>query len=209
MKPARRLATVALAAAALLSACGSQAGSAAVVGDQTVTVSQVDAYVTDLKAQLAAVQVTNVDEAKATSAAVQQLTRHLIFDAVAAKEGITVTQGDIDAYLHDWATTQYNGDRAAFERAGAEQGYVPAAQLPLLARDSIVSNRLVQRLRPGVTGNDALAAYTELMQPRVAALGVQVAPRFGTWNVVQLGPAANDLSAIPGAVAPVLQPPAS
>ena len=72
-----------------------------------------------------------------------------------------------------------------------------------------LANRLVQRLRPGVTGNDALAAYTELMQPRVAALGVQVAPRFGTWNVVQLGPAANDLSTIPGAVAPVLQPPAS
>jgi hypothetical protein len=215
VKPARRLAAVALAAAALLSACGSQAGAASVVGDRTITDTQVADYTRELKSQLASVKDAKYDEAGATQMAISLLTRDAMLTEVAARENITVTQGDVDTFLQQVITAGSNGDRQAFVDSVARDSAIPESAIPLAAHSQLVVNAIIQRVAPNVTDDAARSkALTDYLKPRESQIGVEVSPRFGTWNVLTIGPLPNDLSfepALPsvGGGKPVPLPPAN
>lgn len=196
----RTAAAVALAVLALTGCSVNQAGAASVVGGQVVSDSDVASYVDEVRTQLDGIKGATFDEKSATIAGLTQLTRHLILAAAAQKEGITVTQGQVDGFIENVVQTQFSGQRQALVDNLAQQSDVPESQIPAAARDQLVYNALVSKIAPGASDSTAVSdAFTKYMTPFVAQLGVQVAPRYGTWNVFSLGPVPEDLAFTPQA----------
>jgi hypothetical protein len=196
----RRTAVAVALAVLALTGCSNQAGAASVVGDQVVTDADVANVVEQTQAQLAAVKGTTFDEKSATSAALTMQTQHLILDAVAQKEGITVTQGQVDAYIKNIVDTQFSGKAQALYDTLVSQNNLPSGQLSAIVRDQLIYDALMLRIASGVTDATAKAtAFTKYMTAFVAQLGVEVAPRYGTWAVFELGPVPDDLSFVPAA----------
>jgi hypothetical protein len=195
VKPARRLAAVALVTAALLSACGSQAGSASVVGDHAISDAQVSDYTSELESQLSTIKGATFDEAKATQVGVSVLTRDALLTEVARRDGITVTQGDVDSFISEVIKGGSNGDRKAFVEGLARDSAIPESAIPAAARSQLIITAILARTAPGATDDAARnKALTDYLTPRVKAIGVEVSPRFGSWDVLSLGPVSNDLS---------------
>jgi hypothetical protein len=194
----RRTAAVVALAALALTGCSNQAGAASVVGDKVVTDADVASVVEQTQTQLTGVQGTTFDEKAATVAAVTMQTRHLILDAVAQKEGITITQGQVDQFVTGVVDSQFGGKEQGLYDSLVSQSNVPESQVPAAARDQLIYTALVSKIAPGVTDTSAQSkAFADYMTPFVAQLGVQVAARYGTWDVFALGPVPDDLSFVP------------
>jgi hypothetical protein len=194
----RRTAVVVAFAALALTGCSSQAGAASIVGGQTVTDTQVADIASEVQTEMASIQGVTFDEKAATVASLTSQTRHLILDAVAEKEGITVTEGDVDAFVQNIVDTQFSGKREALVQNLVSQSNVPASQVNRAARDQLIYNALIAKVASGATTDEAKAkAFSDYMKTFTAEIGVQVAARFGTWNVFALGPVPDDLSFVP------------
>ena len=189
---------VAFAALALTGCSASLAGAASIVGDKTVTDSQVSDVANQVQSQLTGISGATYDEKAATVASLTSQTRHLILDAVAEKEGITVTQGQVDAFVQNIVDTQFSGKREALVQNLVSQSNVPESQVSRAARDQLIYDALIAKVASGATTDDAKSqAFSDYMKTFTAEIGVEVAPRFGTWNVFALGPVPNDLSFVP------------
>jgi uncharacterized protein YcfL len=194
----RRTAAVVALAALALTGCSNQAGAASVVGDQTVTDTQVADVANEVQAQLVSIKDSTYDEKTATVASLTSQTRHLILQAVAAKEGITITQGQVDAFVKNIVDTQFAGKRQGLVDNLAAQSNIPASRIEAAAGDQMVYDALLVKIAPTATTDaEKSQAFTDYMGAFVDQVGVQVAPRFGTWNVFSLGPVPNDLSVSP------------
>ncbi len=198
-----RVRAVALAALAslLLAGCASGlAGSATVVGGVAVSDREVAASVDDLLAQVAGVEGAQpIDEETATRVTVERYTRELLFAQAAAREGITVTQAEVDDIVAQTVEGQFAGDRAAFEAALATQQAVPSSEIEAFARDFVVRTKIVEKISPS-GDTEVISRYLADLADQV---GVEVSPRFGTWDSanVSLGPVPDDLSS-PAPLAP-------
>ena len=75
-------------------------GSASVVGDQTVADSTIAQLSTEVHDQISAIPGSKMPTADVvTNASVQRATQHLMLAAAGAKEGITITQSQIDEFI--------------------------------------------------------------------------------------------------------------
>ena len=91
-----------LGACVLIAACSPvKAGAAAIVGNQRITVSTVDTQVSDLQAAGKSVSGFNLSTADQPAAVLTWLVRFAIMDQVAADNGISVTQAQVQAGLAD------------------------------------------------------------------------------------------------------------
>ncbi len=203
----RRLAVSAavFAIGMLLSACGSNseampAGAASVVGTQTVTESQVSDTVNEVLAQIALDKAAKVPtEGAVTLAVVQRSTQHLLFGEAASREGIVITQSQIDDFIASYVTQQFKGDRKALDSALASGNFVPSSQVNDAASDQLVYGALLKKIAPQAASQaDVATAVKGYFEPLSKELNVRVAPRYGTWTGFTLGPVANDLASSPG-----------
>ncbi len=194
----RTAAAVALAALALTGCSAAKAGAASIVGDQSVTDTQVADVADEVQAQVATVQGATFDEKTATIASLTSQTRHLILQAAAAKEGITVTQGQVDAFVQNIIDTQFAGKRQGLLDNLAAQASIPESRIDEAASDQLVYEAILAKIAPTATTDTAKSeALAKYMGVFVKEIGVEVAPRFGTWNVFSLGPLPDDLSVAP------------
>lgn len=201
--PRRRIARAAGAAVlvALLAACGSDlAGNAVSAGPTTVSDAQLSAMVTELEDQLKALkqQSPTFDEGTATGANVDRLMRSALLDQAAAREGIEVTQGEVDTLLQQVAQANFGGDMKQVLAALAEQQNVPASQVPSFARSYLVQQKLGVKLAPKAEPVDQQKAVVAYLDTLATELDAQVAPRFGVWNAktASLIPVPDDLSVL-------------
>jgi hypothetical protein len=191
-------------AAVLLSGCASSlAGSATVVGGVAVSDRDIAVAVDELLAQVAGVEGAQpIDEATATRVTVERYTRSLLFAEAAAREGITVTQAEVDEIVAQTVEGQFGGDRVAFENALATQQAVPASEVGEFARDFVLRTKVVEKVAP--TGDtEVISEYLVRLSDEI---GVEVSPRFGTWDAanVSVGAVPDDLSTpAPAAPQPV------
>ncbi|MEV0176520.1 SurA N-terminal domain-containing protein [Streptomyces sp. NPDC050803] len=180
------LLSAAIAAAPLLTACGNDAhpGAAAVVGDQRITVSQLENRVNEVRAaQRAAVQ----DEAQYAQAIARtgSLTRDtlhgMVLDRVlhraAQDAGVTVTRKEIQQMRT--GLEQQAGGAKALETAWLQEYGVAPERLEENLRLQLEAQKLA-----AVLGTDtSRPEFWKALSDASKELGVDLNPRYGTWDV--------------------------
>jgi hypothetical protein len=197
---------IAIAAAAgivalALAGCANQAGVASQVGSTSITDRHVADVVAQVQAQNDKIAGSSFDEKSTTANVVKFLTQAAILDQVAAREGITVNQGDVDKAISD-SSAQLGGTRDGVAKYVFSQYGLPSEQLDAFIRANLIYADLVAKIAPGVTDTTKQsAAFQDYMTTFEAEVGVDISPRFGTWKGFTLGPVPDDLSVVPGASA--------
>ncbi|WP_081238818.1 SurA N-terminal domain-containing protein [Streptomyces viridosporus] len=181
------LLTAAIAAAApLLTACGNDAhpGAAAVVGDQRITVSQLEDRVSEVRAaQRAAVpDEAQYAQAIARTGSLTRDTLHgMVLDRVlqhAARDaGVSVTPREIQQMRS--GLEEQAGGTEALEAAWLQQYGVPPQRLDENLRLQLEAQKLAERLGTETGRPEFWAALSEAGKD----LGVDLNPRYGTWDV--------------------------
>lgn len=195
-RPLRRstLAAGLLLAAVALGACGPVlAGTAAVVGSERITVAQLEREVGQLSAErtrlgLPAATPGQLLRGRLLTDILQQLVAQ-----AAAGKGITVTQGEVDAFLA--RQKQQLGGEAGLARWLA-QNDVPVSAMGDFLRAQVQSGKLVDQAVPGASTQARQQAFEQIVISTSERLGVRVSPRFGSWEPRAGGlvPAPADLS---------------
>jgi len=184
----KRWMPVVVAAGIALSACGpTLSGSAAVVGDQRLTDSELAETTSQLTEGLGIPDSPQVSQAVLSRWIVTELV-----DELAARKGIGVTKGEIDSAIADEAKRA--GGQQALEQSALEAGVVPE-----MIPDVIRTTLLIEAMTKGtITGDDPTGQTGLLTQVQQLSdeLDPQVSPRFGTWDAEQLavGALPDDLS---------------
>ena len=195
-RPAALVAIPLLAGLALAACSTPTAGTAASVGGTTITVSELSTTVDELKTQVTALQGASWDDEKATSRVLTDNVTYLLLDEAARRQGITVTQGEIDKLINDAVAANAGGDRAKFVENLAASG-TPESQIPQAARAVLIKTELEKKLAPGETDAVKVDAAVKAYLTEIADdLGVDIALRFGKWDTETAGLAdpPNDLS---------------
>lgn len=150
----RRTALLAAAAIAVpgLAACGSgqasHAGSAATVGSDRITTTQLsDRVVESLKEPTAKEQISK-DRASFERRVLTLLIDDRLINQAAAKQGVTVTDGEVEAKLKEFATRA--GGVAALAKQGAAAG-IPQSALKGYVRDLVLADKLGDKLTASQT----------------------------------------------------------
>ncbi|GHD34261.1 SurA N-terminal domain-containing protein [Streptomyces galbus] len=175
-----------IAAGPLLTACGNDAhpGAAAVVGDQRITVSQLQGRVDEVReAQRAAVRDdTQYAQAVAQTGTLARDTLHgMVLDRVlerAARDaGVTVSRGEVQRMRS--GLEQQAGGAKALETAWLQQYGVPPQRLDDNLRLQLQAQKLAQKLGTDTSRPEFWSALSKASKD----LGVDLNPRYGTWDV--------------------------
>ncbi|WP_226486469.1 SurA N-terminal domain-containing protein [Streptomyces parvulus] len=179
--------TAAIAAAApLLTACAGDAhpGAAAVVGDQRITVSQLENRVDEVRAaQRAAVpDDTQYQQVVARTGTLTRDTLHgMVLDQVlhraAQDAGVTVTRKETQAMRA--GLQEQAGGAKQLETAWLQQYGVAPARLDENLRLQLEAQKLAESL-----GTDtSRPEFWQALSKASAKLDVDLNPRYGTWDV--------------------------
>lgn len=160
----------------LMTACGPlKAGSAAIVGDSALSeqeLADIATEVADIVKNSDAAQTLPADQVNVSI--VGLWVDEELVETLAASEGASVSQGDVDRFLERF------DDQA---RAGiAVQAAIPPSQLERAARNVLLRQQLGQRLAPDGDEQAQAAAVAEALVQTADRLHVTINPRFGSWN---------------------------
>ena len=184
---------VLVAATLVLSACAStpSGGAAATVGDRTISnttlVDQVEAV------QSAKLGVSGAPDAALVTDILQRLVITDVVDVAAEREGVVVTQGQVDQALSE-AETQLGGPGSLIQ--AFLESNVPQDAIDDQIRLSVQVDQLGKKLAPQGQPQDQQTAVFTCVVELSKALSTQVSPRYGTWvaDQLQVGPVPSDLS---------------
>jgi regulator of replication initiation timing len=180
------LLTAALAAAPLLTACGNDAhpGAAAVVGDQRITVSQLENRVNEVRAAQRAVVSDEAQYAQAVSrtGSLTRDTLHgMVLDRVlhqaAQDAGITVSRKEIQEMRN--GLEQQAGGAKALETTWLQEYGVAPARLEENLRLQLEAQKLAAKLGTDTTQPEFWKALSEASEK----LDIDLNPRYGSWDV--------------------------
>ncbi|WNI15834.1 SurA N-terminal domain-containing protein [Actinacidiphila sp. ITFR-21] len=189
----RRRTAVSIAAAGLLlaspalTACGSgpaHAGAAAVVGDHRITVSTLQAEVTELRTEVSASPQGAQLLDSAGDLSTQMLGRLVedqVLDRALAKAHLTVTDGEVQRDRQA-ALAQFGGNEAQLDSTLLVNYGVAKSDIDHFFYRDVASGKLIQSLgyQPGSDGGNT--ALTQEVVKTADSIGVSVNPRYGTWD---------------------------
>lgn len=102
-----------------------------------------------------------------------------LMDVLAAEQGVTATQGEVDAQV-----LKYQQDvqgRAALEEVFVKMN-VPPSQIEPWVRANVLGKKLSLKLAPDQPIEQGQAALQAALAEVSARLGTQVSPRYGAWD---------------------------
>ena len=182
-----------LVLAAVLAACGNtaSAGDAAVIGSARITTDDLAATVAEVQEALG-----TTPGAPDEGLVVDILQREIITELVAQsaqREGISLTQGQIDAKRAETAAGVGGEDQLELAFLNSN---VPPSQVDEQIALSIEVEALGEKLAPGGPVEQQQGAVYAYVVALSEELDVLVSPRFGTWSNVELriGPLPTDLA---------------
>jgi SurA N-terminal domain len=182
----RVVAAVLCAAAAVpLAACSTdQIGAAAVVGDDRITVAELQDEVHDLADSLPDSTGAIGDQSAAQHAILQRMIQSELLAAVGADEGVEVSDAEVDAFIEDQVVSQApDGDIGAL----LAQNNLTETSLRAFVKDQLIATELIDRLG----GQEQLI---EALTEKADEIGVTVSPRYGTWEGVVLEQSSGSIS---------------
>ncbi|MCX5373310.1 SurA N-terminal domain-containing protein [Streptomyces sp. NBC_00015] len=179
------LLSAAIVAAPLLAACGNDAhpGAAAVVGDQRITVAQLESRVNEVRtAQRAAVtDDAQYAQAVAQTGSLARDTLHgMVLDKVlhraAEDAGITVSRREVQEMRA--GLEQQAGGAKGLETAWLQQYGIPPQRLDENLRLQLEAQKLATELGT----NTSQPAFWNALSKASKALDVDLNPRYGNWD---------------------------
>jgi hypothetical protein len=202
-------------ACAVLAACSPvKMGSAAIVGDQRITVSSLDTQVSNLQTAAkpygSQVQLTS---SQMPAAVLGWLIRFAIQDEVTASAGISLTQQQVQAGVSSInsqaqsaaASNGFSSAEAVLLSAGISPQMLPALG-QYQAQEIAYAEKVNRGTLPSTTaeGNTVTAALTKAQCTAAKSLNIQVNPQFGRLDYSQytVVPVADMLSRPAGAPSP-------
>ncbi len=175
MSPSRRTVAVVfcVVAAASLTACETnEIGAAAVVGDDRITIGELQDRVRDFTDSIPDESAAGADPAVLQQALLDRMIRHDLLEQLARDEGIEVSEADIDTFIDEQV-----------------EGPAPDGDITdLLAQSALTDNTLREAVRDVLIQQELVdelgdeEAYTEALAEKSEEIGVKVSPRYGTWN---------------------------
>jgi lambda repressor-like predicted transcriptional regulator len=209
------LTAAALAAALALTACGPiRMGAAAILSNRQISTATLTAEVSNLDTAYHAgkgkIQL-QFSASEMPQEVLSWLLRFRVQDHLAAREGITVTDAEVQGALAA-ASAQAKQSGATLKDLAVANG-LPPDQLQELGRYQAIESLLILRLNGGklptsTTPSTVLqtlsAKYDRAQCLAAKSLAIKVNPQFGRLNYTQLSviPDGNTLSALPGPPSP-------
>jgi hypothetical protein len=178
--PNLRVAMAVVATGVALTACTpAQAGSAAIVGDERISAARLDTEVREVKAALAEAKVPEAQlQTPLTHAVLIRLVTVSQFAQVGEREGITVTDGEIDAFI------ARQGGAEQVEQALLAQRTVPPSGARDYLRVVVMAEKLAGKLAGGTDEAAQQRAQAELAKA-LQNVPVTYSPRYGTFDPQQ------------------------
>ncbi|MFD9433771.1 SurA N-terminal domain-containing protein [Streptomyces sp. NPDC060002] len=179
------LLSAAIVSAPLLAACGNDAhpGAAAVVGDQRITVAQLESRVNEVRtAQRAAVtDDAQYAQAVAQTGSLARDTLHgMVLDKVlhraAEDAGVTVSRREVQEMRA--GLEQQAGGAQGLEAAWLQQYGIPPQRLDENLRLQLEAQKLATELGT----NTSQPAFWNALSKASKALDVDLNPRYGNWD---------------------------
>ncbi|GLW07309.1 hypothetical protein Misp01_24390 [Microtetraspora sp. NBRC 13810] len=177
MKTPKRLALALMVAGFALTACSSaQPGTAAIVGSDRITASRLDADVREAQAALAKDPSAQQQQSSLSlpQMALLQLVEVSRYDQLARKDGVAVTNGEVDGFI------SAQGGLPQVQRTLLGQGVAPS-----MTRDYIRAFLTAQKLlakHGGGTDEAALQRGQEQLVKDLQAIPVSYSPRYGKFD---------------------------
>lgn len=190
------LAATLAAAGLILAACSSEAGAAAVIGDERITEVQLAEQVNAvLDAQD---KPSNTVDDALVAGTLDRMIKSRLVSILAEQAGVEVPQGRVDLQLQ--AYDQQVGGRAEVEKIFLESGVAPS-QIEDVVRLNLEAELLGQAIAPGQSPEEQGGRVVEAVAVLADVVGVEVSPRYGTWSPQSIGVGAvpDDLSVPAGA----------
>jgi hypothetical protein len=209
---AARLAVVAFGGCIALAACGPvQLGSAAIVGGDRITSSTLATEVSNLNNSYHADKVRLAfPTSQMPQVVLAWLLRFRIREELAKREGITVSQGDVQRAISEISSQGKASGIPSLSALAVQNGLPPNLVNSDLGRYQAIANAFVDRLDGGKTPRSSTAqqalnqAFDRAQCMAAKNLNIKVNPQFGRFDYGQLNVVApaNTLSAPePGASA--------
>jgi SurA N-terminal domain len=181
----------ALAMLALTACEPNQPGAAAIVGDQRISETELQESVraiVDIKKETG--QQTG-DIAALTREELAERIESILVGRAAATEGLTVSEGEVSDYIS--AARSDFGDEARFRVALANSNVAPD-DLERYTEFFLLREKLANRLG-GANDPSVAQKYNQLILGIGNEAGVQISPRYGSWNPAEgIGQPKDDLS---------------
>jgi hypothetical protein len=151
-----------------------KAGSAAIVGDQRLTESQVADWVDELSTLYENnPSAQRPPDDQLSLAVVSWWLNEQLTNELANQKGVSATQSEVDQLL---GSDQQQRDTLSAQNA------IPPSQLEAAAEYVVLRKALGSQLAPGASSGKADDAYLAELRKVADDLGVSVNPRFGDWN---------------------------
>jgi hypothetical protein len=173
------------------------AGQAARVGTAALTVTDVQSRSQEVLDIAAAAEATEIDGAALNRAQVGTWVRGELSDLAAEREGITITDGEIDRFL-DQVVAANGTTLEQLETAIALQDdfWISPSYLDEYVRSFLQQEAVAKALVPNGSDAERQAALITALTEVGDEAGVDVSPRYGEWDPATgvVGPPPNDLS---------------
>ncbi|MFD5032412.1 SurA N-terminal domain-containing protein [Streptomyces sp. NPDC058220] len=183
-----------LAAAPLLTACGNDAhpGAAAVVGGERIEVSALQAEVREVRdAQDASPEAAQLikNTGQLSQAKLNSMIFDRILDRAAADAGVKISRKEIQG-TRQQAAAQSGGEKQ-FAAMLLQQGALSEGQIDAAIRREVLLTKLAQAIGANTTTPQGQQTVLAELTKTSEKLGIDVNPRYGSWDVkqVQLGAA--------------------
>jgi SurA N-terminal domain len=171
---------VAVLAMFAFTACSS-GGAAATVGDDEISIAEVQNDLLELRQEYGAEAVT--ESADAQRNIIIHRVRGVLLEDLAEEHDVQVSGAEIDSFLETVGTSSELSELR-------EQNLLTPELLRLAARNQLLATKLAQKLG----GEEQLSAAVE---ERSQELGVTVNRRYGTWNGLSIDAGTGSIASEP------------
>ncbi|MFC6082386.1 SurA N-terminal domain-containing protein [Sphaerisporangium aureirubrum] len=172
-----------VAAGVALTACSSSpvgVGTAATVGDVRITSKELTADVTEYQAALkqAKIPESQLQMPSVPRAVLLQLINFRQFEQYAARNGVVVTDGEVDKFITEQGGIQTIGP-AALQRG------VPPSETRRWIRTAVIYQKSLQKYGANLSDQASTQAAQQKLFEQMDKIPISVSHRFGSWNLQQ------------------------